>query len=404
MTMQTFTGREYLKIDIANNFGHDKRSWDYRIEWFDLNEPNLENLVSSADEPALFYAGVKAYRDVQAGKPIGYMVSLDATSSGLQILAALTGDRMAAQLCNVVDTGYRNDAYTIIYDEMIQRTGGQAKITRDDTKQAIMTSLYGSTAMPKQVFGEGVLLRCFYEVMEDSAPGAWELNKAMLGFWDPTATTYNWVMPDNFHINTKVMDTVKEIVNFLNEPFEVTHQVNQPMEEGRSLGANMVHSIDGMIVREMVRRCSYDRTKISKVERAVEQALSGAGDNRAVTDNDKTVITLWDHYQKSGYLSARILDHLELENIGHVDPAVILELLSSLPDKPFYVVPVHDCFRVLPHYGDDLRKQYNLQLSLIAKSRLLEDLLLQIVKKPIAVSKLDPNLHADILASNYALS
>ncbi len=139
MTMQSFDGRSYLKIDIANNYGLDKKTWDERIEWFNQHESMLHNLVDSAEEPALFYAGVKAWKDVQAGKPIGYMVSLDATSSGLQILAALTGDRMAAQLCNVVDTGYREDAYTIIYDEMIQRTGGQAKISRDDTKSAIMT-------------------------------------------------------------------------------------------------------------------------------------------------------------------------------------------------------------------------------------------------------------------------
>ena len=135
--MQQFSGKEYLKIDIANNFGFDKLTWDQRINWFDVNEYQLESIVDRADEPALFYAGVKAYRDVQAGRPIGYMVSLDATSSGLQLLAALTGDRQAAELCNVVDTGTREDAYTLIYDEMIRRTGGQAKISRDDTKEAI---------------------------------------------------------------------------------------------------------------------------------------------------------------------------------------------------------------------------------------------------------------------------
>ena len=404
MSMQSFDGRSYLKIDIANNYGLDKKTWDERIEWFNQHESMLHNLVDSAEEPALFYAGVKAWKDVQAGKPIGYMVSLDATSSGLQILAALTGDRMAAQLCNVVDTGYREDAYTIIYDEMIQRTGGQAKISREDTKSAIMTSLYGSTAMPKQIFGEGALLRTFYEVMEISAPGAWEINKAMLGFWDPTATSYNWVMPDNFHVNTLVMDYVTETVNFLNEPFETVHKVNQPIEEGRSLGANMVHSIDGMIVREIVRRCSYDPRKIQEVTWAVKMAMSGASDNRAVTDDDKAVITLWDNYQKSGYLSARILDHLELNNIGHVDPAVILELLGTLPSKPFHVVPVHDCFRVLPHYGDDLRKQYNLQLAMIAESNMLEYLLTQIVGRPVPISKLHPEMYKDVIHANYALS
>lgn len=147
--MQTFTAREYLKIDIANNYGLDKEDWDDRIAWFDKNENNLLNLVREAEEPALFYAGVKAWMDVKEGKPIGYPVALDATSSGLQILACLTGDRRAAELCNVVnyrdESGKvkRRDAYTVIYNKMLNTLGKGARIKRNDCKQAIMTALYG---------------------------------------------------------------------------------------------------------------------------------------------------------------------------------------------------------------------------------------------------------------------
>src|SRR6516225_5705906 len=112
--MQTFTGQEYLKIDIANSFGYDKLSWDARIAWFDANESHLPALVAQAEEPALFYAGVKAWEKAKSGKPTGYPISLDATCSGIQILAALACDRKAAKICNVVDTGKREDAYTSI--------------------------------------------------------------------------------------------------------------------------------------------------------------------------------------------------------------------------------------------------------------------------------------------------
>lgn len=235
--MQKFTALEYLKIDIANSFGHDKLNWSDRISWFDDNANHMGDLVHKADEPALFYAGCKAYNDALLGKPSGYMISLDATSSGLQLLAALTGDRLAAELCNVVSTGSREDAYTGIYQEMLSHLGETAKIKRDDCKAAIMTSLYSSIAMPKKIFGEGALLDLFYETMMANAPGAWELNQAMLGLWNSDAYSHDWVLPDNFHVQVKVMDTIKETVNFLNEPFDVFYKVNQPTKEGRSLGA-----------------------------------------------------------------------------------------------------------------------------------------------------------------------
>lgn len=402
--MQTFTGKEYLKIDIAGSFGLDHESWQDRIIWFDQNEHQLRQLVNRAETPALFFAGVLAWEDCKAGRPSGYMISLDATSSGLQILAALTGDRSAARLCNVVPTGYREDAYTNIYRTMVAKTGGQAKISREATKQAIMTGLYGSKAEPRRAFGEGELLTVFYDTMHEKAPAAWELNEAMIEIWDPQAIKYSWVMPDNFHVHSKVEHTVRDSFNFFDEPFDISYTINAPTPTGRSLGANMVHSIDGLIVRELTRRCDYDPTLIMQVRKLVEFAANGCGGNRTLTKDDHLVTVLWDRYKKSGYLSARILDHLKLENFGHVCAADILKLLDSLPERPFKVVSVHDCFRCLPNYGNDLRRQYNIQLAEIAKSSMLQDILSQIIGKPVQIGKLDPSLHKDIIATDYALS
>ena len=64
MTFQSFTGREYLKIDVANQFGLDKENWNDRLAWFDENEANLEDLVKKAEEPAMYMAGVRAWRNI----------------------------------------------------------------------------------------------------------------------------------------------------------------------------------------------------------------------------------------------------------------------------------------------------------------------------------------------------
>lgn len=405
---QTFTGREYLKIDIASNFGLDKVSWDERIAWFDQHQNELDDHLPSAKEPALYYAGVKAWREIQAGEPTGYLISLDATSSGMQLLAALTGDRSCAELCNVVDLGSREDAYTGIYQRMLEQLGETAQITREDTKRAIMTAFYSSKAVPKEVFGEGALLDTFYDVLSEVAPAAWELNEAFLAMWDPEALSNDWVLPDNFHVHIKVMSPAVDTVHFLNGNYEVTYKVNAPVEGGRSLGANTVHSIDGMVVREMTRRCDYDPETVARVLTALDALEEAQGDKtafqRLANDRDKMVCILWDHYLASGYLSARILDYLENANIGHIEPGPIRDLLGSLPDKPFKVISIHDCFRCLPHYGNDLRRQYNLQLQLIAKSNLLGHLISQIVGHTVKVGKLDPTLSNDVIDTNYALS
>ena len=404
--MQKFTGREYLKIDIANNFGLDKADWGDRIAWFDQNEHQLETLVQLADTPALYYAGVKAWRDVEAGKPTGYMISLDATSSGLQLLAALTGDRSASELCNVVDTGARRDAYTGIYGHMVAELGDVAKIDRDQCKDAVMTSLYGSTAMPKQVFGDGALLDLFYKTMKDLAPAAWDLNETFLAIWDPTATSHDWVLPDNYHVHIKVMNRVKTTVHFLNQPFEVFYNENLPTDSGRSLSANTIHSLDGMIVRELTRRCDFDPARVKRVRDIIEGTPVPAIvlTKKEQLHNDKTLAALWAHYKESNYLSARVLDYIDEDNINLLALKPVRDLLDSLPAKPFKVVSIHDCFRVLPNYGDDLRSQYNNQLMLIARSNILGSIISQLVGRRVQIGKLDPTLWVDIAKAEYALS
>jgi len=398
MTMQLFTGMQYLKIDIANNYGYDKENWDTRLDWFEQAEPELENLIKESEEPALFYASVQAYRKAQRHENVAYPISLDATASGLQILSVLTGCRKSALLCNVVDAGCRMDAYNALYHMMLNRVGEGAKIDRADVKKAVMTSFYASKAVPRRVFGEGMLLQQFYSTVSEEAPGAWELNESLQALWNPNALSNDWILPDGFNVHVKIMDNVKETIHFLNEPFDVSHKENRAMKEGRSLGANVTHSIDGMVVREIVRRCSYDPQMIIRLKQDVFSKNKSMNRPR-----DQKVISLWKAYEKSGFLSARILTYLDKDNAGHVDHQVITKLINTLPLKPFEVLTIHDCFRCLPNYGNDLRRAYNQILSEIAKSNMLSYIVSQLLGKPIEVNKYS-DLSKDILQSNYALS
>lgn len=395
-----YSPMDYLKIDMANSFGEnlDKQLFEERIAWFDAQE-DLESLVEKAEEPPLFYGALQAYRDAQQGKPIGFPISLDACSSGLQILSVLIGCRKSAKLCGVSPTGKREDAYTTLYGHMLKTLGTDSNIARSDTKDAIMTSLYSSTAIPKQVFGEGKQLEVFYETMETRCTGAWELNKALQGLWNGDTLSHDWVLPDGYNAVVPVMGQHTEYVQVMNQPISVELNLNIPQRQGRSISPNIVHSIDGMMVREIVQRASITSSQKFRVR----TALKAASVSGAKTYNGEMVQKLWDLYKASGYLSSRILEYIMPNNGGLVKASVILDLIDTLPSRPFEVMPIHDCFRVHPNYGNDLRRQYNRVLSDIAKSDMLTFIARQLNPSMGRAKKID-DLQYEILNSDYTLS
>lgn len=402
---QTFTAIEYLMIDIANNFGLDHEDWVDRLIWFQLNKDDLMSQLEQAEEPALYYAGVQAYHNAMLGNINTYPISLDATCSGMQILSVLTGDIKAARLCNVVGIGSRADAYTDIFNMMQAQLNGLADIERKDTKRAIMTSLYSSEKVPEEVFGTGETLRIFHETMEREAPAVWELNKSFIPMWNPEVYKHSWVLPDNGHVEIKIYVDEKHNIEFLDEVYEVKTKINAPKEKGRSLGANLTHSVDGMIVREIVRRCNYDVEEVKRVKYLLTQQAIG---NYAWSHSGDQLQQLLKLSNESGYLSSRVLHFINKNTVCLMDEDErnqVLELIASLPPKPFKVLTIHDCFRVLPNYGNDLRYQYNHQLMLIAKSNLLSFLLAQVLEvSHVTIDKFDPEMWKQIMSTEYALS
>lgn len=160
--------------------------------------------------------------------------------------------------------------------------------------------------------------------------------------------------------------------------------------------------IDGYIVRELSRRCMFDPEQIMRVK----TALCFFGESTVEdTESARMVQTLWSHYEKTGMLSARIFDYLDEDTVALVpNRQVIWELIYSLPRKPFQVMSIHDCVRVLPNYGNDVRRQYNNLLAEIAKGNLLNVLLTQITGREIDIPKNDPEMWKDVKVTNYALS
>lgn len=272
--MQQFTGMQYLKMDIMNNLGYDKLTYQEKLDLFEEKKEQILNLslLDTADSPACAYAAIQAYIDAENDKPVGYPISLDATASGLQILCCLTDDIKGAELCNLINTGKREDAYTTVYNAVMNSNEALSSMRREDVKQAVMTSLYSSKSIPKKVFGSHI--NTFYKVMHTLAPKAWELNEFLFDAWDNTKTRYDWTLPDLFTAYFVVEDSVKSVVTLDGIEIPCVIKVSKPVEQGRCLSANITHSYDALVAREMVRRCSYDKSTISNVASIIAKHLN----------------------------------------------------------------------------------------------------------------------------------
>jgi hypothetical protein len=392
---EKLTPLEYLQCEIAckADKAYEKETWADRIAFFQTLDLEDKKMIKTASNPIGLKAAILAYNQAIKGEAIGYMISLDACSSGLQILSLLVSCKKSFDLCGGIAERCV-DSYTTIYEAM----NLNGRLTRKAVKQAIMTSLYGSVATPEAVFGDNIEL--FYETMERMAPGAWDLNQGLQDLWNMfTSSDYEWVLPDNFHayIETKTSEQVP--FTFLNTPYKLTRKIDGRPEFHKGLGPNLIHSIDGLIVREMFRRCSYDPKIITRVK---DLLIMGA--NGTTGKSGPMVQKLWDHYRATGFLSTRIFDYLFHDTMGLVDATAIERLIGTLPDQPFEMVSVHDCFRVHPNYGNDLRTQYQLILADLNDSHLLANLCSQVAGRKIPVKKTGGLTRQTILESNYCLA
>jgi len=411
--MKSFSGYEYLLIDIANQYGLDKLLFEERIQWTTENLSELESLAFKAEKPPLYQKAVMALRKAQAGLPTGHRVGFDAVCSGVQIMSVVTGCVAGATATGLVNPNKRSDAYTEVTAAMGTILGGKVNISRADAKRALMTSMYGSKAVPKELFGEDTPeLAAFYEACKQTAPGAWELLQDLLGTWKPYALTHEWKLPDGFDVKIKVMAKQEariEVDELDHATFTYEFYENTGTQKGVSNVANVVHSIDAYILRCIHRRCNYDLTMIMDVANLIEiellQRLLGYS---GLCDSKDTMIPYYcEQYTRSNMADVVILPYLDITNIGYLSTKhlqALSEIVESmLSYSPFEVVAIHDEFTCHANNMNYLRQQYINVLAELADSNILTDIMSQLLGYPVVYQKLSNNLSCLIRNSNYGL-
>jgi len=266
--MQHFNGLEMLKIDIANCFGKDKETWNDRLTWFELNEPKLGELVYSADEPMLFLKAVKAYEDTCNGIPSGHVMFLDATASGLQIMAALSGCKKTARHVNMINTGNREDVYLEVKTLMNNEMQPFNHVDRPLVKKPVMTHYYNKT---KQDTLNLVQQDAFYNVLANSFEGAEAVKDTINDYWNSNALEHTWTLPDGHIAHVKVTEMINariEVDELDHVTFTYRFEANQPSRVGTSLVPNIIHSIDAYIVREIIRMANAEEFELAHIHDA----------------------------------------------------------------------------------------------------------------------------------------
>jgi len=402
--MQTFTGYQYIKIDVANHYGLEKETFDSRIKWVDMHMNELEALVDEASSRPLYVAAVMALRDALAGVPSGHLVGLDACSSGIQIMGTLMGCPVTCESTGLVDPTVRADIYTDVTDVMnakLHQAGINISPARSDVKSALMTHFYGSTMKPKEIFGEETIeLEKFYEAQAEVAPGAVTTMEMLLGSWQPFGLSHDWSLPDGFEAKCKVMTPVDvkiEVDELDHATFTHRFYENEGTETGLSIAANIIHSIDGMIVREMNRRCNYDPVILAKAKDLIESELTRRQPIPSMVDTEQFISLVEAENIAKG--KTCILDYT-VSDLLRIDYLIG----ASMAHTAFPLVCVHDEFKAHANNMNHLRQHYIEIFAELGDSNLLADILTQVNQAPVTIDKVTPYISTLIRQSNYALS
>jgi len=245
-----------LYIAIANHAGKDKLTWAERVKW--VSEQDITKI--KWEEPILGRKALRALKDTTNHNPTGYVMSIDATASGIQIMAVISGCKETARYVNCIDPTKRYDLYTEVANMMNKKL--PKPLSRPIVKQVVMTHYYNSRAKPKSLLSDEEL-KVFYEVMEGLLPGAEDVMNTINKCWNSKADHHSWIMPDGHTVYIAVIEDQNGVysdMEFGDIPLRWYHQTKS--DNFRSLCPNVIHSIDGYVAREMIRRCDFQLSHI----------------------------------------------------------------------------------------------------------------------------------------------
>jgi len=280
----------WLRFQVATTYGLDKDTLDDRLAWTYENEWLIERVATDpignlpdwegAEEPWQFAAACDEFYHCVIKKDrisTGLPVAIDATCSGLQILAGLAKDKSTAKLVNVLPSDKPQDAYKVIAETSKPNIPERLRPNwdRKKTKRTVMTIPYNAKPFSNRSYIRDALKEDGIEIEKEEltqtvnavrdamnviVPGPmrvmkWiesEVSKAI----KRGAKQLEWVTPSGFIVNQQIFKKEFERITL-----QVLGQCNMRVSTGdtdkvdkarhkAATAPNLIHSLDASLLCE----------------------------------------------------------------------------------------------------------------------------------------------------------
>ncbi len=274
----SFSGMIALKHHLANQFGLDKLPYIERQKA--VNDGKCSD-VSVAKKQILATKALEQLERAKVGESFKGSVTIDATNSGFQVYACLTGDAEVARATNLVTDTECNDLYSDVANVVLSKASNGSDFSISDIREAIKKSImgvaYNSKALPKEKWeelkdkglkiSESDYMTCV-NVSKHIANAQNVINKFLVAnFSDnkPQDCIVRYTMPDGFKVELDLITKHKmeQLIELgrgkgRERVIWTYNRLGWDYEENwRSLVPNIIHSIDAYVCREVIRRCKF---------------------------------------------------------------------------------------------------------------------------------------------------
>ena len=280
---------DWLKFHVATQYGLDKSPIKERISWVEDNHTLIEKIATDpignlhewevADEPFQFLAACEEYYAcvISCSRHYtGLPIAVDATCSGLQILAGLARDASTAKLVNVIPSDKPQDAYKVIAEASKPNIPECLHDVWDRkcTKRTVMTVPYNAKPFSNRGYIRDALAEKNVEVhndvltqvvaavrqaMDEVVPGPMAVMKwiesTVAELIKAGATELTWTTPSGFTVTQRLMKpTVEEVqLKLLGRVKKVSVAVGASeevdlMHHKNATAPNLIHSLDASLL------------------------------------------------------------------------------------------------------------------------------------------------------------